>query len=666
MASNECQELINAYPGYEPRPREGCPAWNRTNWRGDVRELIAWNDARGDKAIAWTSYGFEWAQRGTTVSTVITDYTGTPLPAPTPGSSICWQRVEGALILGSDDPNGWAKIIEWDTINRAFYWRNANIKPLPGMYLRLSLSTDAGKLTPERWYSYTFTLVNHGRLDGVDHSKVFIPGILESSEDLNKRVLIYLPAGFTSIHVDIVNPSEWVDFDPQANYVRIYRTQPQLSEEEAKGFTHGWLTDIPGIILGTTVELIDKEAGTEIDASPVTSGLNVMPPCKSMIYMNGRLWINGAFGGSPGRWWYSSGIQNAVSYLKHLTLFALSTDFKDCSLDDAQEATGAAIAGGDLYFFNSRSIFRLADGDVKSSPSVVSTNVGCPFPRTITGVNTWAFFLSSTGPKMIQGGAIDPVKGFKRGEVWPNSREGGSILRYGRENGSHSVIGFWYRETWWIAAGDIVVGYRIDEASGVNGSLRVVFADPGMSLNRVVVFSDEEALMSGSDRRMIWFLRNEDHTDCGYWITVTVKTKRLFVDVKDSSKRAEPYDIRIGARCTDKGSLKVRLVGDDEMFRKTFTYQQRTQAALLQEQGIPQGAINSYQQPVPYGLLASHFDLTVEKMIRPPFDFSMTSAEIQVIPKSSRAQMSVSIALGVDDPVDLGMAIIDVEDVGTA
>lgn len=112
--------------------------------------------------------------------------------------------------------------------------------------------------------------------------------------------------------------------------------------------------------------------------------------------------------------------------------------------------------------------------------------------------------------------------------------------------------------------------------------------------------------------------------------------------------------------------MKVRLVGDEEMFRKTFTYQQRGQAALLQEQGVPQGAIHVHQQPVPAGLLASHFDLTVEKMIRPPFDFTMTSVEIRIIPRKSRPLLSVSIDLGTDDPVDSGMALLDIEDVGVA
>lgn len=537
MASNECQELVNAYPGHEPRPREGCPRWNTNLWRGDVYELIDWKDAKGDKVIAWTSHGFEWAKRGASASTVIKMiYSSSDLDSPKNGSSLCWQRVENSLIIGSDDRNGWGKIIEWDPIGQTFVGRNANIKTPPGMRLSIAPSSEPGKLTPERWYSYTFTLVNHDSLDGIDHTKAFTPGKLESPEDIAKRIAFYLPAGFTSAAITVYTET-WLGVDQQANHVRIYRTQPQLSKEEAEGFSHGWLVDLPGIVLGGSVPRIDKEAGTEVDAAPSTTGLDGLPPCRSMIYMNGRLWVNGAFGGSPGRWWYSSGIQNAVSYLKHLTMFQLDTDFKDCSLDDAQEATGAAIAGGDLYFFNSRSVFRLDNGDVAAVPQVISTNIGCPFPRTITPVNTWIYFLSHTGPRMIQGGDIDPVRSFKRGEIWPNSREGGSILRYGRDHGSHSVVGFWYRDVWWIAAGDRVVGFYSDEASGIKGGMRIQFADPGMSLRRVAILSEEEAVFAGSDRRMLWFLRTDNHTDCGYWITVTVKTGRLYVDVKDPSKR---------------------------------------------------------------------------------------------------------------------------------
>jgi len=569
------------------------------------------------------------------------------------GAKLSWSRVEGAVIVGSDC--GWSGIFEWDDKAHEFTLRNANIELPPSAYLSVAPSDYSGSLDEGKWYSYAWTLVNRGQDVGVNKWDGFVPGKLESWENLDKRVTVHLPEGKTSTRLQFHGIP--VGVDPQATHIRVYRTMGQDSEEIAAGYTHGWLADI-AIVPGQTVSVYDHVAGVETDQAPTTSGMNEMPALKSMVYANGRLWINGAFGGSPGRWWYSSGIQNAVGYLKHLTMFNLSTDFKDCSLDDAQQATGAMLLQGDLYLFNERSIFRIADADPSNNPKAVSTKVGCPFPRTLTTCDTWGMFLSEYGPRMIQGGAIDPVKAFTSGQVWPNSVEPSSILR----SSSEEVVGFWYRSTWWIASGGTIVGLFSDESRGDKGVLSIEFADPSLSMRRIVVFSESEAVFPCGGR-LIWFLRDNAKTDLDYWITARIKTRRLYVDITDPGKKGEPWDVRVGASFTDPGNMKIRLVGDADRFRKQFVYQTRPKSSLLQPQDVSAAVVTTYQQAVPAGLHASWFEVTVEKMLRAPFDFRLTGIELGYIPRKSRPQDDVSLSIGSDDPIDSGLALVDVTEV---
>ena len=641
LAKNEVQELVNLYPGEEPRPREGCSRWHPDDIGAEVGALMEWGDVDANKVIAFTPNGFVWMERGKPGAQAIA-----AMPSGLKwGAKLSWVRVEGALIIGSDV--GWSGIIEWNPSTHSFSLRNANIKIPPSMWVNAYSYSDVGALESEKWYSYAFTLVNLGQKEGQVVSEGFIQGVLESWENIERRVTVRTQAGHTSVQLMFHGLT---GVDPQATHIRVYRTLPQESEEVAKGYTHGWLCDfpIPGV---PTVIRTDKLLGVETDQAPITTGYNEMPAVKSMIYANGRLWINGAFGGSPGRWWFSSGIQNAMGYLKSLTMFNLSKDFKDCSLNDAERSTGAMIVQGDLYIFNQRSIFRIADADAANNPKVVSTKVGCPFPRTLTAGDTWGLFLSEHGPRMIQGGAVDPVK-WNSSEVWPNARTKSKILKADPD----SVVGFWYRSTWWIASGRTVVGFVEDEASGDKGGMTVEFAEPNMAIDHAVVFSESEAVISTrAAGPLVWFLRDDAVTDLDYWITLRVKARRMYVDITDPGKKGEPYDVRIGARSTDKGPMRIRLVGDEERFRKAFSYTTRPKSKLLQAQDVSPSVVTSYQQAVPAGLHASHFDITLEKMLLPPFDFRLTGIELGYIPRKSRPQDDVSLDLGTDEPIDGGL-----------
>ena len=243
-----CQELVNLYPGRTPRPREGCTRWaagTDPNWFGEVYELIDWKDVNGDKVIAWTSVGMEWMDRSSGRHAVAYNYSKPTIvyeTGPRVGYQICWTRIEGSLIVGSTDPNWNPIIMEWRQGDQEFEVRHANIKLPPSMYLEVVPYPGLGPLVGGKWYTYAWTLVNRGQDRGVTVKEGFVPGKLESWENLDKRVTVFLPEGYSQFQVKFRGiPSE---FDQQARHLRVYRTQPQDSDEEARGFTPGWLMDV--------------------------------------------------------------------------------------------------------------------------------------------------------------------------------------------------------------------------------------------------------------------------------------------------------------------------------------------------------------------------------------------------------------------------------------
>ena len=652
MLENECQELVNQFPGVPPRPRRGISRWSNSFPSGVPEFTFAWRDAKdGNKVVMLTSLGWTWFSRtgGGSVS-------GSTIPKE--GSKICAQRVEGSLILGSDDPNGWSGIIEWSEATQTFSMRKANILRPPVFTLEAVDSVPgqpSGALTPGAWYGYSMTLVNLPEKAGQDVLSGFLPGKLESWEDREKRVYWKCPAT-GSIGLKVAYNA----VDAQVTHVRIYRTQPSLDETTVRGAPLLWLCDlqIGAFVFNTPSfyrEFADVQAGVETDPEPSTSGYSEMPACSVMRYMNGRLWVSGGPQDNPGRWYHSSGIVSATGYLKSLTMFDLANDFKDTSLDDSEVSRAACVVGDDLILFNDRSTYRVQGGDPANRVEVISSNIGCPFPDSVTEFSQVAYWLSYSGPMMIQAGIMDQVQDFKAGEVWPNSEEGGSFLK------ERKILGFWYQDTWWLAAGKKVIGYHRGGDASTSGAMQVQFADDTISLDHVAVFSETECVViaAAASQPLLWFLWDQATMDNGFFFKARIKSRRFYVDPRSPSLHAEPWDMRVFAGWTDPGQIALELHCDRVRFRKLYHVTERPLSAMLQPQEAEARTRVGIQQAIQAGLHGSFFDLAFEKILRPPFDFRCIGFALRAKLLRYYPEEHVSMSAGEDTVLDDGLALSD-------
>lgn len=648
MQENECQELVNQFPGVPPRPRRGISRWSSAFPAGTPQFMFAWRDAKdGNKIVMLTDLGWTWFSR--TQGGSISGAT-----SPKSGSKICAQRVEGSLIVGSDDPDGWAGIIEWSEASQSFSMRNANIIRPPGFALELFDSVPGqtnGDLTPGAWYGYSLTLVNLPEKAGVDVLSGFLPGKLESWEDRDARRYRQCPAT-GSIGVRI----RTLGLDSQVTHVRVYRTQPSLDETTAQGAPLLWLCDLAltGFSSGVR-DFGDTLAGVETDPEPSTSGYSEIPPCSVMRYMNGRLWVSGGPSDNPGRWYHSSGIVSATGYLKSLTMFDLANDFKDTSLDDSEVSRAASVVGDDLILFNDRSTYRIQGGDPANRVEVISSNIGCPFPDSVTEFGQVAYWMSYSGPMMIQAGIMDKVHDFKAGEVWPNSEEGGSFLKASR------IIGFWYQDTWWLSSGQKVIGYHRGGDASTSGAMQLQFADETISVDFASVFSETECVVIAKQpsQPLLWFLWDQATMDNGFFFRARIKSRRFYVDPRSPNLHAEPWDMRVFAGWTDPGQIALELHCDHVRFRKIFQVQERPLSAMLQPQEAEARTRVGIQQAIQAGLHGSFFDLAFEKILRPPFDFRCLGFSLRARLLRYYPEEHVSMSVGEDSPLDEGLALSD-------
>lgn len=648
MLENECQEMVNQFPGVPPRPRRGIGRWSSSFPAGTPQFLFPWRDAKdGNKVVMLTSLGWTWFSR-----TAGGSISGSS--APRAGSKICAQRVEGSLIVGSDDPNGWSGIIEWSEATQSFSMRKANIVQPPVFSLDAVDSVAGqtnGDLTPAAWYGYAMTLVNLPEKAGQDVLSGFLPGKLESWENREKRDYHLCPAtGSIGLKLRVSGQ------DAQATHVRIYRTQPSLDETTVRGAPLLWLCDLTlSTFSGGYREFGDTQAGVETDPEPSTSGYSEMPPCSVMRYMNGRLWVSGGPNDNPGRWYHSSGIVSATGYLKSLTMFDLANDFKDTSLDDSEVSRAACVVSDDLILFNDRSTYRIQGGDPANRVEVISSNIGCPFPDSVTEFNQVAYWMSYSGPMMIQAGVMDKVQDFKAGEVWPNSEEGGSFLKADR------VIGFWYQDTWWLAAGAKVIGYHRGGDASTAGAMQLQFADDTISVDFAAVFSETECVViaQAPSQPLLWFLWDQATMDNGFFFKARIKSRRFYVDPRSPNLHAEPWDMRVFAGWTDPGQIALELACDRSRFRKIYAVTERPLSAMLQPQEAEARTRVGIQQAIQAGLHGSFFDLAFEKIMRPPFDFRCVGFTLRARLLRYYPEEHVSMAYGEDSPLDEGLAMSD-------
>ena len=681
VTKTQCLDLVNLFPGTSPKPRPGCTFWGRGSsgtdqgrTSGNLVELIPFRRSDDPIVLQVFSDGVRAVSSMGNNSYLVKDLAGLAINGPKDGSKVTYQRVYSSVFANSDDQY-WKWIFE--DVNGTITARRPTIQR-PDFEATISgVAGSQGLLTGGSWYKYGFTLVNRG--EGYTtflNTRTYVPGLLECFEDSKKRVVNYLPVGATANQMLIrwTNITDGYVLDPQVTHLRVYRTDSAMSADTVDGLTLHWVADIPINSSTPSVSFLDNIAVSEGDYPPETTDLDDMPSATVMYFNDGLMWFGGIPGLAKGNCWHSRVFgTTALQPLKSLSFVNLAYDYVRVSSDGTESANAIGMSNGDLYFFTPHSVSYLQSGDPDNSAvKKISSTMGCPFPRTMTEWDQILAWMSPVGPVYAQNGAIDKFLKFTASEVWPYTWNGRGFF-YSDSVDKSQVIGFHHMNTWWIVYGKTIIGFY--QPDGLpQSAMRIELADPDMMMERVcslgngiVVFDsvNRGSWTSGSRIYPYRFLDDRSNTDCGFFMTLTQKVRRLYVQMNDPQKVAEPAILLLFANFTDPGDLLFILTGNGFRWSKKFKYQERPLPAIQQHQDIDHRTNWAYKQPIPaVGKRASWFEATWIKIFRPPYDFTCMGLALKIILRPGIQNDSVSINAGDDLLLDVGMAVIDPFDPG--
>lgn len=741
---NQVQSLVNARPG-NPAPsiREGTYNFNDSPFPGDVSHLFEFHDdVNGDKVIAVVDRSFYWADAGSLVPTLI----GSADILPVRDLEIYHERVFNSLYIVTNWPNSALNfILEWS--GNTFSIRSGNIER-PETTIVLT-ETEAEKddgfggfvpdpdnnLEPEHVYSYAVTFANMDDPSSIAAggspllSEAYVTPILESGDDINERKLITTsvgnePTAYIAVDVDINIGSV---LDPQATHALIYRTEGVPSsqpdaETEAKGLPHRFLAAVPvkGPLATDPLNFsyTDKTSDESIAGSLFTVDAQVgksgMPSGNGIKFHNGILWIGGLNTSDlRGRWYYSSVIEDGVRPLKFLSNYDFVNQFIDTSLDESEKNINVAVSQNDIYFVMEKSIYYLRDGDVSFSPKLVDASKGSRFPRTVTEIDRGIYYLSNEGPARIFGRNVDLLNSFTAGTLWPETYKGpGDIQSIGVEGlgqdgfDTYNVLGFYYKNSWFITHRDETVGHYISPDNRAIGPWKVEFGSKILRLGSVAVFDDDLCVFVGKDdskylikgcknsidpevippggdecsganpidanpgngatpwdKRSWRFLTKEVNTDNMTVFKFRSKSRAMYVRNGRKDYSGEAFDIKIYAKFTDFGELRAKIFTNFVRHVKSFIYTQQGRDTALQNQTIAPSLSDGRSGVTPWrtvlqqgfqeGIYGHFFEIEIEKNFFPPFDFYYKGFDLNYIDVGQHQAEFVSITAGFDDiPLD--------------
>jgi hypothetical protein len=672
LAVNECQMLVNQFPGSpSPRPCPGISYWGRgstgtgTGRSANLIELIGFRRIDDSLVLEVYANGVRAVSKDGSKNYLVSDSTGGAIPGPQSGSVVSYVRIESSVVAFSNDAN-WKWIFEENKSGK-IEARHATITR-PGFTIDTTVTT--GWSMDKGWYKYAVTFVNRGDSIGVERLDQYAPGLLESKEDSAARVKVNITGDNSSVTLAVAWPNSYV-MDPQITHVRFYRTDAAISEDTVDGLTLHWVADIPITHGVAAAMLYDKIRVSETDYPPETTDLDDAPAAARIYYHNGRLWFAGVPSRPRGNVYYTQIFETtALSPLKSLSHLDMTTNFVRVSSDSTEQAMAMGQANNDLYFMTENTVAYLVNGDPSGAIKTISATLGCPFFRSVVEYDQILVWLSPVGPVYAQNGIVDKMVQHKAGEVWLFSYNGKGYLHDknfvpDRQN----VLGFCHMGAYFLAYGRKIIGFYESPDKRVQGAFQVEMADPDMAMERVCILGPDQVVFNAL-RRPAWtsgstiyswqFFDSSAKTHCGRFYTLKQTFRRLYTDPKDPSHVSEPAVANLWANFTDNGQFKISINGDGFRWSKLFTYQERGLGSIQQHQDIDHRTVQVYKQPIPaVGSRASWYDVGWEKVFRPPYDFSAFGLSLKVIPRLGIPNDSLSIASGVDVPVDQGMLLMD-------
>lgn len=668
--NNELLVLENAIPrGQDIIPREGIRA------RGTTIDNIDW------------SYPFRHVDTPHVLAKVGVDlyaikkngnyYMIRAGAFPSSTVEVCAERIGDSVLIGCDATSNWpATLVSMN--DGVLTASNANIFPPSTVALSVisagTSATQADDTYTVGRMSRTFTVTFIRRTDAIGvpdgmpaTTDYWWDGAAESYDEIARH---YTYPGVDaewnklSLKVDISNvPTD-------CTHVRLWVTQgiPWTGDERldenviSAGSELRWWKDISILDfadLTHTIPFILNEGTLAGETHLIsTIGANEVPPCKFMKYCNGRLWVGGGAAlGSPGRWYYSMPIEGDTPS-RYLTMFNLSNQYVDTSIDDTERAMGIGVTKGDVIFFCEKDVWRLPSGDPDNGVVKIAEGFGTNFPNSICEYGQQVFYLSNRGPAYVSGGLVEDVQAFAAGEVWPDQADGSKGYFHSLDRArKRRVKTFWFKDSWFVMDEDMCVAFYapIGDPRGAWKIVPAVGAEIKM-LNPVVLNSDSALLLSSG--KVYRFLEtNRDGS--GFYYTVRVQYSPRHIDRRKWYKVAEVWDMIVHANWEDNGEMRMILHSEDDLRTASHRYDQRPVTEKLQRSDVANSARRIIQQGLREGMYGTWFTMEWLKVFRGPL--WCVGAEIGIIPRDGSEFDYISYS----DPdpynvqVDENLAIFD-------
>jgi len=655
-----CQSMVNMFPGHpSPQPRFGVSQWNTNALSGAVKKSIPWVDEDAPKVILHIGNGLYWQAAGSgTINTIHASI----VPA---NSKLSWVRAKDMLLINNNltGANHRAWFLAWDTEDEEFTLRNANIA---WPEFLISAGMGLGSNVPaNKARRYSFTLVNRNdaaSVDGGGEPKLcrlqdgnFHPGLLESIVDLDFDTSFTTSgsAGAFEVSIDV---DVGLTIDAQVTHLRIYATESADTIPLTEGLVRRWIVDIPivgdnftSFPVAYTDPCTDGELAGALDQLK-TDGYEEIPPGTYMLFHNGRIWVGGVGSSEEiGRHFYSETPQDVEYPQKWWTMFKTPLYFKDTCFEDSEKGQGIAVAGNDIIFFMTVSLWYLQEGDVDFQPRRISKTKGTRFPNSITVRDKEVLYLSNEGPAMVVGREADALEGHTAGEVWPKIHDNSTGYFHAVADKS-AVEGFYFQETWWLTDGVKLVGLFLPSMSKAAGPLAVEFADSTIGFGKPCVLNQETIclLTSGAAAGRIWnFLDKTVHADNGTNFWLKSKSKAMYVSQRDRDRCGEAFNIKVFAHFEDTAPLFLEFISDFFRYNVEMDYSQIQVADDIRI--APDSSVsfrNLIEQPTPEGLVFAFCEIAWRKEHRTPYSFTHKGFILEYLPKDGHVSEFISRSQG--------------------
>lgn len=631
ISPSSCQVLQNAFPGApNNKPRDGISKWNTNNLGRNILEVIPWSETNNTViTISKNSSGiheFHTLVKGSGTMTLLF----TPDTALHKSTKFTWVRAQTSLYITTDrDSNGQAWIVEESA--SGFTMRNANITQTPSTNTITAVAQNAIPISgTDQYYRLAWTLIRKDPdITG------FYPGELEE---------IYVKDSFNNnLSVQGTAASEWEvkvqineTIDPQVTHVRIYSTLLGASATITDGLSYRFLADVPIVASGESTEGVTVNETVLTETLPATLdllktvGYDPFPSGSFLTaHKASRLWLSAKtadneFPAQVGRWYHSSNVEDVDYPKKWNSMFRISTDFKDTSLDDQEDGSGMGVHDDDLIFIMERStVWKLRNGDVTLEPVLISSTKGSKFPKTIVKIDEMLMYLSNEGPCYVEGDAVNTMREFTASEVWPTDWKN-DIGYFFQAWDAHDIRSFYFRSTWWIHRGDKIIGMYMPTDQKGFGPMRVAPAWSEIRADRVAVLGYSEAVIIGNhlpETSYAWnFLDQTTKSDNGYNYLIKEVSKGFYVNKVNPDMAGELYDLLVHCVYTDAGKLRIKITTDNDRVLHSVVYDQDNDGSLVDDSN-GNTRRNVLQQGFVEGLVGRIFQIEITKEFRYPYDY---------------------------------------------